>query len=121
MIIGSKIKEKRIALGLSQEELGQKLGVSKVSVCGYEKGTRTPTMKNFLDLIEILDLTPDELLGREVKVVVDGVSEHEEAYTTHISRADLKVLKEIKRRGRLYNKVISDPVRTIELFDRIAK
>lgn len=44
MIIGSKIKEKRIALGLSQDELGKRLGVSKVSICGYEKGTRTPTI-----------------------------------------------------------------------------
>ena len=117
MVIGSKIKERRIKLGLSQEELGQKLGVSKVSICGYEKGTRTPTIENFIDLIEILDLTPDELLGREVKVV----AEKDEEYTAHISKQDLQFLKEIKKHGRLYNKVIEDPARSVELIDRLYK
>ena len=50
MIIGKRLKEARIKKGMSQEELGNILGVSKVSICGYEKGTRTPTMENFLDL-----------------------------------------------------------------------
>lgn len=121
MIIGSKIKEKRIALGFSQEELGEKLGVSKVSICGYEKGTRTPTMQNFIDLIEILGLTPDELLGREVKTVIDGVKDREEEYVAHLSKADLQIIKELKKHGKLYNKVVADPARSIELFDRLSK
>lgn len=117
MIIGSKVKERRMQLGLSQEELGQKLGVSKVSICGYENGTRTPTMQNFLDLIEILDLTPDELLGREVK----AVCETEGMYTAFVSKLDLQLLKELKRHGRLYNKIMSDPARSVELIDRLYK
>ena len=117
MVIGSKIKEKRLQLGLSQEELGQKLGVSKVSICGYERGTRTPTMQNFLDIIEILDLTPDELLGREVKVVNDK----EEVYSAYVSKNDLQIIKELKRHSKLYNKMASDPNRTIELIDRMYK
>ena len=56
MIIGERFKEARISKNLSQETLGSMLGVSKVSICGYETGTRTPNMKNVLRLIEILDL-----------------------------------------------------------------
>ena len=51
MIIGERLKEARIAKKLSQETLVNLLGVSKVSICGYEKGTRTPNMSNFLKLI----------------------------------------------------------------------
>ena len=46
MIIGKRIKNARTKKGLTQEELGKLLGVSKVSICGYERGTRTPTMEN---------------------------------------------------------------------------
>lgn len=117
MVIGSKIKERRLNLGLSQEQLGEKLGVSKVSICGYENGTRTPTIQNFLDLIEILDLTPDELLGREVK----AVSEKEEDYTAYVSKLELQLLKELKKHGKLYNKIMQDPARSVEFIDRLYK
>lgn len=117
MVIGSKIKERRLKLGLSQEQLGQKLGVSKVSICGYENGTRTPTIENFLDLVEILDLTPDELLGREVKVVSEKGSD----YTAYVSKLELQLLKEFKKHGKLYNKIMQDPIRSVEFIDRLYK
>lgn len=117
MIVGSKIKEKRLQLGLSQEELGQKLGVTKASICGYEKGTRTPTLDTFMDLIDILGFTPDELLGREVKVVSEG----EEEYTTYMSKDDLALLKAIKSHKALYTKIIKEPKRAVELIDRLYK
>ena len=50
MLIGRRVKEARLEKKMSQEELGKMLGVTKVSICGYENGTRTPTMQNFLDL-----------------------------------------------------------------------
>lgn len=37
MIIGKRIKLLRIQKRLSQEELGNYLGVTKVSICGYER------------------------------------------------------------------------------------
>ena len=76
MIIGKRLKEARIKKNMSQEELGNILGVSKVSICGYEKGTRTPTMENFLELIKILELEPDYVLGRDKT----GVSEKNREY-----------------------------------------
>lgn len=117
MIVGSKIKEKRIAKGLSQQKLGDLLGVTKVSICGYEKGVRTPTLQNFMDLIEILDLTPDELLGREVKVIREKGDE----YTAYVSKVDLQIIKELKTHKKLYEAIMNDPKRTIELLDRLYK
>ncbi len=51
MVVGSRIKEERLKREMSQQQLGDLLGVTKVSVCGYENGTRTPTMETFLNLI----------------------------------------------------------------------
>ena len=36
MIVGSRIKDLRIGQNLSQQQLGDLLGVSKVSICRYE-------------------------------------------------------------------------------------
>ena len=114
MIIGSRIREARKKKNLSQEEVGNLLGVSKVSVCGYERGTRTPTMENFLQLLEILDLEPDYVLGRDKTVV----SETNRDYKILMAEDDLKIILEIKRNRELYNKLCSDLERTIDLINR---
>lgn len=114
MIIGKRLKEARVEKGLSQEELGNLLGVSKVSICGYEKGTRTPTMENFLDLIEILNLEPDYVLGRDTEVK----SKKDKAYKIIMAEEDIQIIKELKNNRELYNKLCSDTKRTIELINR---
>jgi len=114
MIIGKRLKEARIKRNMSQEELGNLLGVSKVSICGYEKGTRTPTMENFLDLIKILDLEPDYVLGRDKNVV----SEKNRGYKVVMADEDIQIITELKKNRELYNKLCSDPKRIIELINR---
>lgn len=114
MIIGERIKKARVGKGFSQEELGNKLGVSKVSICGYEKGTRTPTMENFEDLLAILDLEPDYVLGRDKTIV----SESKREYKLKMADEDIQIIKELKNNRELYNKLCSDPKRTIELINR---
>lgn len=114
MIAGERIKEARKKKNMSQQELGDLLGVSKVSVCGYENGLRIPTMENFLQLIEILDLTPDYLLGRDVNCVSDNDTE----YSIKLAKEDLAIIKEIKNNRELYKMLKEDPKRTIELVNR---
>lgn len=117
MIIGDKIKRARKAKGMSQEELGDILGVSKVSICGYEMGTRTPTMEKFIKLVDILDLSTDVILGRDLNVIC----EETEPYTVRIAKVDLEIIKELRKHPLLYNKICSDPKRTIELMNRKIK
>lgn len=114
MIIGERIKLARKAKHLSQQELGDLLGVTKVSICGYEKGVRIPTIENFIQLLDVLDLTPDYLLGRDVNVV----SEDEELYSVKMANEDITIIKEIKNNSELYRKLRLDPKRTIELINR---
>ncbi len=114
MIVGERIKEARKKKNLSQQELGDLLGVSKVSICGYEKGLRIPTMENFLQLIDILDLSPDYLLGRDINCI----SDQEEKYSVKLAKEDLAIIKEIKNNRELYKLIKNDPKRTVELIDR---
>ena len=113
MIKGNRIKEARKAHNLSQQKLGDILGVSKVSICGYENGTRTPTIQNFIDLIKVLELDADYTLGRDIKVV----KENDENYIT-LSNDDIQIIEELKKNIQLYNQLCEDPKRTVEFINR---
>lgn len=110
MIIGERLKEARIAKKMSQEALGNMLGVSKVSICGYETGTRTPNMSNFLKLIEILDLDAKYVLGMDIRVV----NEDNEEYPVKMAKNDIQMIEAIKTSRELYNMFCSNPKRTVE-------
>ena len=111
MLIGERIKQERLNRGLTQFELGEMLGVSKVSVCGYETGTRTPTVDTFLKLINILGLKAEYALGLDV----DVVAEEEADYHVVMAKDDMIIIEEIKKHRELYNKLCSEPKRIIEI------
>ena len=117
MIIGERIKMARKNKELTQQELGDILGVSKVSICGYENGTRVPTVENFVQLLDVLEVEPDYLLGRENMIIC----EENEQYCIHIAKEDLDILNELKKYNSLYNKLIADSKRTVELIARRMK
>ena len=110
MIIGERLKEARIDKEMTQETLGNKLGVSKVSICGYETGTRTPNMENFLDLIKILDLDVKYVLGQDLRTI----KEDGEEYGVKVSTNDMEILEAIKESRELYNMFCSKPKKTVE-------
>lgn len=45
ILIGFRIKEKRLKLGLTQEELAKKIGIDQSDLSKIEKGTANPTIK----------------------------------------------------------------------------
>lgn len=114
MFIGERLRIARINKGLSQQQLGEMMHVSKVSICGYEKGNRVPSNKNFLKLVEILEVTPDYLLGRDVFAISEG----EEKYQHILAKEDIVILNELKKHPKLYQMLYKEPARTIELIDR---
>lgn len=116
MIIGDRIRKRRIELGYSQQELGDLVNVSKVSICGYETGNRTPSIDNFADLVNALDTTPSYLLGLDVNVIEDKSD-----YSVKMSHEDIVIIKELKKNPELYNRIVEDPKRMIELISRRVK
>lgn len=61
--ISEKIHELRKAKGLSQERLGEIIGVSGQAVSKWEKADSLPDITIIPDLCEALEVTSDELLG----------------------------------------------------------
>lgn len=117
MIVGQRIKTARLNKNLSQEELGNLLGVTKVSVCGYERGTRIPTLSTFLKLSEVLELEPDYLLGRDISII----SEPDSAYSVKMATEDIRIIQALKEHPKLHENLRLDPDRYLELIERKLK
>lgn len=62
MTIGEIIKQARERKGLSQAEVGRRLGVSKNAVNMWEAGANGPARKRLQDLADLLEIPPDLLL-----------------------------------------------------------
>ena len=60
-----KIKEKRIAAGLTQVQLAERVGVNQSAVAQWECGRATPKGELLPKLADILGCTIDALFGRE--------------------------------------------------------
>lgn len=68
MTIGERIKQRRIELGLSQEELAKRLGnKSRASVCTVEKDKEDMTTDRVRKYAQALECTPSYLMGWEDK------------------------------------------------------
>jgi len=60
--LGEKLKEVRIAKGLSQGDIAKKLNVHRSYISGIERGVRNPTIKNVGKLAYALGIDPHNLL-----------------------------------------------------------
>lgn len=56
----------RKRIGLTQQELAQKIGCNQHSVSSWENGTREPNIQTLCALADIFDVSLDKLVGREI-------------------------------------------------------
>ncbi len=111
MLLAKRIKELRNEKDLTQEELGRLINVTKVSICCYENGTRVPTLETIVALADIFEVSLDNLLGREVEVVV-------KKRKTRMSREEVEFIKEIRKSERVFHLLTINPKRCASLIDK---
>lgn len=61
-VFGLKLREKRLSLGISQEELASRAGLDRTYVSGCERGKRNPSLKTMFRLATALEIDLKELL-----------------------------------------------------------
>lgn len=62
---GPRLAELRKARGLTQQELGERVGISQRMMAYYEQEDAQPPGALLVDLAQALEVTADELLGIE--------------------------------------------------------
>ncbi len=59
---GKKIRELRLAAGLSQEALGEKADLDRTYISSLERGKRNVSLLNIVQLAKALNVPPRKLL-----------------------------------------------------------
>ena len=66
MTFGEAMKKKREQIGLTQQELAEKLFVSRQTVCRWENGTRCPDLVMAKKIALVLGIPMDDLIPGEM-------------------------------------------------------
>lgn len=62
-VLSYRIRERRLAAGLKQDELARLVNISQAQVSKYERGENEPDSQSLVQLAHILHTTTDYLLG----------------------------------------------------------
>lgn len=71
MSIGMKLKNARLASGLTQEALSEKLGVSRQTISSWENERTYPDIMCLIQLSDLYDLTLDSLIKGDDEMLKD--------------------------------------------------
>lgn len=66
-LIGKSIKVNCIAQNYTQKQLDQKIGVTHAAISYWENGVNIPNVKDCWLLADALEITIDELVGRDLR------------------------------------------------------
>lgn len=91
MSFGENLREHRIAVGLTQAQLAQKIGVSKACIGMWENNDRKPDIISLKQLANIFGCTTDELLDTaEICAERQDYEDQTEETETPENSADIK-------------------------------
>ena len=65
-MLSERICQLRRKCGLSQEQLAERIGVSRQAISKWESGTSTPELEKLIALSECFQITLDELIREPV-------------------------------------------------------
>lgn len=100
MTMGDRIKQLRLSKGMTQEELGQKIGVQKAAIYKYESGLVVNLKRNIIEkLSNVLEVSPSYLMGLQDNDL-DGQNSQKEkpAENDRLTERDRKdIAKDLER------------------------
>ena len=99
MNIGEKIKQRRKELGLSAEEIAQKIGVSPATIYRYESGDiKSPRSSVLRPIAEALDMDLYDLVGWDQFILDDFDDKESSNFQLCSKYPDLIPISQMKMR-----------------------
>ena len=115
-VIGQKLRAARLQAGLSQETLGEMLGVSFQQIQKYEKGTNRMDVNRMVECAKVLNVDLDYFIGIPVK----GKRPPNKFAAILASREGVKILEAMVRLSPLQLKFLLDIARRLPHLDASA-
>ena len=97
MTFGEKLKLLRYEKGLTQDDIGYLLNVTKSCICCYENGTRKPSLDVLIQLASYFRVSIDFLIGME---------SYEDKKNVNLTNKDVILINLLKDNPVLYNEII---------------
>ena len=79
MELGSQIRKRRQTLGLSQDQLAERVYATRQSVSNWENGRTCPDIKSLLLLAEVFSVSLDDLVKGDIVEMKKQIDEQEKA------------------------------------------
>ena len=97
MKYNEKLIELRKKEGLSQEELGYRLNVTRQTISKWELGQTTPEMEKIIEISKIFNISVDELINSsENKEIEEKKEIKQESTTSNVNEKNVNTKKENK-------------------------
>lgn len=132
-IFSQRLKELRLKKGLTQTELGEKVGVKQNTFTNWENGKREPNFETLLKLASILNTTTSYLLGesdiyygygsKEFKVKIFGTRLREVRKSKKLTQVELANMLNISQKSYSHwetqktEPTLENVVKLADLFD----
>lgn len=113
MLVGYRLKQARKKRNLTQDALGKMLGLSGSAISLYESERRNPTLDNVVELMYILGVDANYLLGSDCVV---EISEAKEEKYQVLTKEEMYFLNELRKNKIAYEILCLDPKRGIEVI-----
>ena len=125
MYIGDKIKSYRKKKGLTQKELGKKIGVGHTTVSAYEKGTISLNMNMLFSISAALDIRVDDLFPERMSEEA-YLEKTKGMYTKDLDSQELLFLQSLIEKasglsGEERNKFLESIRFTVDFYDKMNK
>lgn len=115
MTVGEKIQYYRKNQGLSQEDLGQKLMVSRQTISLWEMDKTVPSIDNLIRLKDIFGVSIDDILCGG-KVEVENADRPLESYSFTYTKDEMKRLFKYSARIMIRNIIFTLPCLILMIF-----
>lgn len=84
--MGERIRKLRISKGYTQQQLAERMNVTKSLISAYETGFKSPSYSNLISLANIFKVSTDYLLGVKQAEGLDlsGLSDEQKTLITRL-------------------------------------
>ena len=107
VVLGQRIRAKRKEQKLTMEQLAEKIDVSVVFVGEMERGLKLPSLKTFIALVNVLEISADELiydktetgkhyLADEITKAMEDLTPEEYAAVSKITLITIEQIKNLR-------------------------
>lgn len=93
MSIGSRMRERREELGITQPELAEMIGVTKGAISNYETGANSPKASMMFKIFKVLQCDANYIYQ-------DEIAEAESKMLPHEERTILKLFRKLNEEGQ---------------------